>query len=136
MQDPRGKEYGVRAVTLVNALKTPVPPVGKVLRYSPPWYADSDAWGDGAEKAGKYQMSGRLLSPYRDQILSCVYPSLDSLGDLGLMLSGGIVSASEIVAADAALAIADAGNLGTAPVQIGTWGLLGVFLQDGCSRLL
>jgi len=124
-------QHGVRAVTLVNALKTP-PPLTNGCRHTADGYADPLAWGDAAEKVGKYQMSGELVSPFRDQLLAGIHASSgmtfaikDERGNengqkpyIEFMLSGGITSEAQEIRARSALGRKDA------PVQIGTWGLL------------
>lgn len=119
------RRYGVRAVTLVNALKTPAPPDGKgPIPFTPPWYSDAATWGDADEKTGKYQMSGGYLAPYRDQILSGMLRR--DMDDVEVMLSGGVVGKLGIDAAQAAYAAGKKDEAGkVAPVQIGTWALLG-----------
>ena len=97
------REYGVRGLTLLNALKVPVP-MGELhsiekheRKFSRAWYAHPWAWQDAADKLYKYQMSGALLAPYRNQILAGLMnrAALNKLRENGLeiMISGGITDA-------------------------------------------
>jgi len=87
---------GVRALTLVNALKNPVPigPATKLHPYSRQWYAHPYAWQDAGDKMFKYQMSGSYISSYRNQILAGLMQeeAWDRLAtaDLEILISGGV----------------------------------------------
>jgi len=114
--------YGVRAITLVNTLKTPAPAaeMGNAPKCSPKWYSDAMSWGDAAEKTGKYQMSGAMVAPYRNQLLNGLLAEPAELGDLGLMISGGIMDKQDVKSIDSLF-----NSSPMPPVQIGTWGILG-----------
>jgi predicted house-cleaning NTP pyrophosphatase (Maf/HAM1 superfamily)/Pyruvate/2-oxoacid:ferredoxin oxidoreductase delta subunit len=91
-------EFGVRAITLVNALKTPVSHGNKVQEYTSKWYAHPWAWQDASSKTLKYQMSGRYLAPYRNQILAGLVKSLSKFEKLKMeiLISGGITKNEDI----------------------------------------
>lgn len=89
-------EAGVRALTLVNALKNPVPtgPATELQPYSRQWYAHPYAWQDAGDKMFKYQMSGAYLSSYRNQILAGLMQENAwerlAAADLEILISGGV----------------------------------------------
>jgi NAD-dependent dihydropyrimidine dehydrogenase PreA subunit/predicted house-cleaning NTP pyrophosphatase (Maf/HAM1 superfamily) len=129
-------EFGVRGMTVVNALKTPVPrnqeQVG--MPYTPAWYANPDSWKDAKGKL--YQMSGRFVSPYRNQILGGLVSdqAVSVLRELGLevWISGGLTSQGEVKHCQ------DLEKHETVPhgqrrvingIQIGTWALLATDLK-------
>lgn len=120
-------DYGVGGITVVNALKTPVPRQNKqdtAIRHTPPWYADPDSWGDAQGKL--YQMSGRLVGAYRNQILAGLMSGVKALRDLGLeiWISGGLTSQKEVQHC-LELEIIGSGKKGVINgIQIGTWALI------------
>jgi NAD-dependent dihydropyrimidine dehydrogenase PreA subunit len=126
----RDRKFGIRAITIVNALKTPVPQADGdgSIEHSQAWYANPHAWGDAADKVWKYQMSGALLTPYRNQLLSGVFQQdvLTSLNDLGiaLFISGGITSPADIHFIEQHLAPPGNRRKLDYGIQIGTWALL------------
>ncbi len=119
------RKYGVRAISLVNALKTPVPrSSGYAKRHSVAWYADAYGWGDAGEKTGKYQMSGAMVAPYRNQLLSGLLRGQTLRDDdLEVMVSGGVTNPQEINAIDNIERSAKYSST-KFPIQIGTWALL------------
>ena len=95
------KDFGVRGITLVNALKTPVPLTNSdenSLQFTPSWYANPKSWKDADNKLFKYQMSGRFVGPYRNQILAGIIPVLQKLRtiEMEVFLSGGITSRTDL----------------------------------------
>ena len=123
--------YGVRGITLVNALKTPMPIPKKPIKYTPAWYADPKSWGDAHNKIFKHQMSGSFVAPYRNQILAGIIPSLNKLSELGIQifLSGGITSKNELESCKNLLGEnitceGEEGKRKVSGIQIGTWGLM------------
>lgn len=125
-------DFGVKGVTLVNALKTPVPQSrqGKIAPFSPAWYADPSSWGDAKDKL--YQMSGRLVGPYRNQILAGLIPEseLEKLRKLNMeiWISGGLTSNGEV---RHCLSLEDGRKKRViAGIQIGTWGLIETDLKN------
>ena len=120
-------DYGVRGITVVNALKTPVPRQGKqdtAISHTPPWYADPDSWGDAQGKL--YQMSGRLVGAYRNQILAGLMSGVKALRDLGLeiWISGGLTSQKEVQHCLELEKIGSGEKGVISGIQIGTWALL------------
>ncbi|NCB26115.1 MAG: hypothetical protein EOM62_11685 [Bacteroidia bacterium] len=130
----KAAEYGVRGLTVVNALKTPVPrrEQNKSARI-PSWYANPEAWGDARGKL--YQMSGRFVGPYRNQILTGLMSALPTLRSQGLevWISGGLTSANEIKHCLALeTASPEHGSSVLTGIQIGTWALISTdFTKDG-----
>lgn len=125
-------DFGVKGVTLVNALKTPVPQSGqgKIAPFSPAWYADPSSWGDAKDKL--YQMSGRLVGPYRNQILAGLIPEseLEKLRKLNMeiWISGGLTSNGEV---RHCLSLEDGSEKRVITgIQIGTWGLIETDLKN------
>jgi Pyruvate/2-oxoacid:ferredoxin oxidoreductase delta subunit/predicted house-cleaning NTP pyrophosphatase (Maf/HAM1 superfamily) len=136
-QDTNGKsEVGISAVTLVNALKTPVPVSTCALRYTPAWYSIPSHWRDAHNKRGKYQMSGAQLAAYRNQILAGILPASKDLREHGLevWLSGGITDRNQLSFCREAEARWDVGSANSMPVisgiQVGTWALLRTDLSE------
>lgn len=84
----RDKEYGIRSISFINTIKTPVQ--SSKLSISNPL-----GWGDATNKIGKYQMSGKNLSTFRDQILIAVLRSLPYKWDLEIIVGGGIIDISD-----------------------------------------
>jgi predicted house-cleaning NTP pyrophosphatase (Maf/HAM1 superfamily)/Pyruvate/2-oxoacid:ferredoxin oxidoreductase delta subunit len=117
----RREEYGIRALTLVNALKTPVPHTEWDRPYTAGFYSDPDAWEDALDRSGKYQMSGALLAPYRMQLLTPLLDMQEKLGDIEILLTGGIVDHASISSL--------LENKPIRGVQIGTWGLLSTDIE-------
>lgn len=91
-------EFGIRAITLVNALKTPVPHGNRVQEYTSKWYAHPWAWQDASSKTLKYQMSGGYLAPYRNQLLAGLVKSFSKFEELKMeiLISGGITKNEDI----------------------------------------
>ena len=135
------KDFGVRGITLINALKTPVPAskvVKQIVPYTAAWYANPKSWEDGNSKLLKYQMSGGFVVPYRNQILAGIIPVVKKMKELKLeiLLSGGITTKSELDFCnniEKELAVNSEndsqGNIAVTGIQIGTWGLLGTDLS-------
>ena len=124
------KDYGIRGITVGNALKTPVPKTDRdsSINYSQSWYADPQAWGDAADKKWKYQMSGSQLASYRNQILPGilqpdVLAKLKDL-DIALFISGGITSKEDIEFIEQHLSLKDNNAKLDYGIQIATWSLL------------
>lgn len=84
----RNKNYGIRSISFINTIKSPVH--ASKLAISDPLY-----WGDATEKIGKYQMSGKNLSTFRNQILMAVLRSLPYKWDLEIIVGGGIIDVSD-----------------------------------------
>ena len=138
-----GKEkatYGVRGITVVNALKTPVPNLtaenDTPPPHSPAWYADPNSWHDGEGKL--YQMSGRLVGAYRNQILSGLMAGdgLKILKDIGLevWISGGLTSKNEVqhcLYLESNRKLEDKVITG---IQLGTWPLLDMNLRKDTEK--
>lgn len=120
-------EFGVRAITLVNALKTPVPHGNKVKKYTPGWYAHPWAWEDASSKALKYQMSGGYLAPYRNQLLAGLIKSLAKFEKLKMeiLISGGITKKEDVEY----LKNLDKEKKVFTGFQIGTWALIKTSLE-------
>jgi len=125
-------DYGVGGITVVNALKTPVPRQSKqdtAIKHTPPWYADPDSWGDAQGKL--YQMSGRLVGAYRNQILAGLMSGVKALRDLSLeiWISGGLTSQKEVQHC-LELEKIGSGKKGVINgIQIGTWALINTDLS-------
>jgi len=125
-------EFGVRGITVVNALKTPVPQQNQeqgANPYTPAWYANPTAWGDAQDKL--YQMSGRFVSPYRNQILGGLLSGLPTLRSLGLeiWISGGLTSPNEVRHCQAQEKVSQGQKRVISGIQIGTWALLATDLK-------
>lgn len=133
------RDYGIRGLTLVNALKSPVPTAGmdneksgssiSNIPFTPDWYANPDAWSDAQDKKFKYQMSGRFIGPYRNQILAGISSELNRIKSLGMeiFVSGGITSKKDI---EFIQALSKQHYDVISGIQIGTWGLLNTELGD------
>ena len=127
------RDYGIRGFTLVNALKSPVPNVGIKEEYNipftPDWYSNPDAWNDAQDKKFKYQMSGRFIGPYRNQILAGISSELNRIKslDLEIFVSGGITSKRDI---EFIQAMSEQYDNVISGIQIGTWGLLNTELGN------
>lgn len=130
-------EFGVRGITVVNALKTPVPRQNQeqgVMPYTPAWYADPTAWRDAHGKL--YQMSGRFVGPYRNQILAGLLSGLPILRSLGLevWISGGLTSPNEVRHCQAQEKVSQGQKRVIAGIQIGTWALLATDLKKSGTK--
>lgn len=129
---PEARPFGVRALTLINTIKSPVWPVVARHPYRQSWYASPTSWGDAANKLTKYQMAGALLSAHRGQVLAPLLERRDQLGDLEILIGGGVTDHTVM---DRCLQDIDSplGADGTAgrrgAVQIGTWALLDMRLD-------
>lgn len=119
-------EYGVRGITVVNALKSPVPrlraQMSEPVFRSAAWYADPDTWGDASGK--RYQMSGRLVGSYRNQLIPSLLAARSRLQEMGLeiWISGGLTDPNEV---RHCLSLENGDGMGVITgLQIGTWSLL------------
>lgn len=135
--EDKASEFGVRGMTVVNALKSQVPRYDdKLIPDTPAWYADPLTWGDANGKL--YQMSGRFVGPYRNQILSGLMSGGALLRSLGLEIwvSGGLTSGNEVRFCrdwgknkrDASEDFKDQMSA-IGGIQIGTWALLSTDLH-------
>ncbi|MFH2124591.1 MAG: 4Fe-4S binding protein [Pseudomonadota bacterium] len=128
-------EFGVRGMTVVNALKTPVPCQNQKQEaspYTPAWYANPDSWKDAKGKL--YQMSGRFVGPYRNQILSGLVSdqAVSVLRELGLKvwISGGLTSRGEVRHCQSLEKMSQGQRRVINGIQIGTWALLATNLKE------
>lgn len=123
------RDYGVRGITLINALKTPVPVAGidDPPPHTPAWYASHSAWGDASGKQWKYQMSGAQLSTGRNQLLAGMVQKdiPEALKDLGIVLffSGGVMSPADLRFLQQHFKGLNGDGLDYG-IQIGSWALL------------
>lgn len=127
------RPFGVRALTLINTIKSPVWPVVARDRYRQSWYASPTAWGDGADKLSKYQMSGALLSAHRSQILAPLLERREQLGDIEIIIGGGITDHTvlDLCLQDTHSALTEGkSTVRRGAVQIGTWALLSMRLDS------
>ncbi|MBF0232928.1 MAG: hypothetical protein HQK65_07805 [Desulfamplus sp.] len=130
-KDPDLQNYGIRGITLVNALKTPVPMAGVAdpPEHTSAWYGTHGSWGDVRNKKWKYQMSGAQLATYRNQLIAGVVQpdilkELRSL-DISLFFSGGIMTKADIDFLEQQVSNPhDEKPLIDYGIQIGTWALL------------
>ncbi|KAB2889236.1 MAG: hypothetical protein F9K32_13505 [Desulfobulbaceae bacterium] len=133
----KASDFGVRGMTVVNALKSQVPRYDdKLMPDTPAWYADPLTWGDANGKL--YQMSGRFVGPYRNQILSGLLSGGAMLRSLGLEIwvSGGLTSGNEVRFCQNWMKEKwsdskdfDGQGAATGGIQIGTWALLSTDLN-------
>ncbi len=126
------RPFGVRALTLINTIKSPVWPVVARHEYRQSWYASPTSWRDAADKLRKYQMSGALLSAYRGQVLAPLLEQREQLGDLEILIGGGVTDHTVLDRClqdyQSALAVEESARRRGA-VQIGTWALLNMLLD-------
>lgn len=132
------RTFGVRALTLINTIKNPVWPVATLHQYSPAWYASPTAWNDAADKGAKYQMAGALLTAHRGQIVAPLLERKDKLGDLEIMIGGGITDHLSLDGClgdsrSLSISVCDDKQRGSlvprGAVQIGTWALLDMRIE-------
>lgn len=120
-------DFGVCGITVVNALKIPVPKTKRpASAFSRDWYADPDGWGDAQGKL--YQMSGQLLGTYRNQILGLLANNNDPLRESGMdiWVSGGLTGRNEVTHCQG---LEGQRELITG-IQIGTWALLDTDIKN------